>query len=108
MTTTKTCSIRLLNKTYEIKCPDNEADNLQQAAQKLHEQLLLNKRKFKQMDDFQNLLLASLHIGHELITCQKLQEQQRHQVTQFISSLENKINQVVNGHTELEMNTDRV
>ncbi|VEG91661.1 cell division protein ZapA [Legionella spiritensis] len=102
MTAPKTCSVRLLDKTYEIKCPEHEIHNLQQAAQKLQEQLLANKRKFKQLDDFQNLLLASLHIGHELISYQKLQEQQRHQVTQFISSLENKINQVVSGNSEAE------
>lgn len=106
MTTSKTCSVRLFNKNYEIKCPDNETGNLQQAAFKIQEQLLLNKRKFTQIDDFQNLLLAALHISHELITCQKLQEQQRHQVTQFISSLENKINQVVNGNSELMVQAD--
>ncbi|MDX1836181.1 cell division protein ZapA [Legionella taurinensis] len=102
MSTSKTCSIRLLSKTYDIKCPEHETDNLQLAAQKLQDQLLANKRKFKQLDDFNNLLLAALHISHELINYQRLQEQQRHQVTQFISSLENKINQVVNGSPELQ------
>ncbi|MDP1604925.1 MAG: cell division protein ZapA [Legionella sp.] len=102
MTTSKPCSIRLLNKTYEIKCPEQETANLQLAAGKLNEQLTLNKKKFNQLDDFQNLLLAALHVSHELILCQKQQEQQRHQVTQFISTLENKINQVVNGHALLE------
>jgi cell division protein ZapA len=102
MTTSKPCSIKLLNKTYEVKCPEQETANLQLAARKLNEQLTLNKKKFNQLDDFQNLLLAALHVSHELITCQKQQEQQRHQVTQFISSLENKINQVVNGHSLLE------
>ncbi|WP_419419752.1 cell division protein ZapA [Legionella sp. D16C41] len=97
MTTSKTCKIKLLNKSYDIKCPEHEVANLEQAAAKLNEHLLQNKKKFKQLDDFQNLVLASLHVSHELISCQKQQEQQRHQVTQFINSLENKINQVVNG-----------
>lgn len=100
MTTPTPCSITLLNKTYTVKCPDNEAENLQQAAEKLHEQMLLNKKKFKQLDEFQNLLLAALHVSHELVTCEKKQAQQRHQVTQFISTLENKINQVVNGEPD--------
>ncbi|KTD52066.1 cell division protein ZapA [Legionella quinlivanii] len=106
MTTSKACSIRLLNKTYEIKCPDHEVDNLQRAGQKLNEQLLANKKKFRQLDEFQNLLLAAIHISHELITCQRQQEQQRHQVTQFINSLETRINQVVNGNPELDPQTD--
>lgn len=106
MTTSKSCSIKLLNKTYEIKCPEHETDNLQQAAEKLNEQLLQSKRKFKQLDEFQSLLLAALNISHELITCQKQQEQQRLQVTNFISSLENKIHQVVHGNLDQDPQTD--
>ncbi|WP_028388764.1 cell division protein ZapA [Legionella fairfieldensis] len=106
MTTSKSCSIKLLNKTYEIKCPDNETGNLQQAAEKLNEQLLQSKKKFKQLDEFQTLLLAALNISHELITCQKQQEQQRQQVTKFISSLENKIHQVVHGNIDQDPQTD--
>ncbi|STX27521.1 cell division protein ZapA [Legionella beliardensis] len=106
MTASKSCTIKLLNKNYDIKCPEHETANLQKAAAKLNEQLLQNKKKFKQLDDFQNLVLASLHISHELISCQKQQEQQRHQVTQFINSLENKINQVVNGNPFAEPQTE--
>ncbi|KTC88153.1 MULTISPECIES: cell division protein ZapA [Legionella] len=105
MTTAKTCSIKLLNKTYEIKCPENEEINLEQAAEKLNEQLKQTK-KFKQLDEFQALLLAALNISHELITCQKQQEQQRIQVSKFISSLENKIHQAVHGNLDQDPQTD--
>lgn len=106
MTTSTSCSIRLLNKSYEIKCPDTETANLQQAAEKLNEQLLQSKEKFKQLDEFEALLLAALNVSHELITCQKQQEQQRQQVTKFINSLENKIHQVVHGNLEQDPETD--
>lgn len=106
MTVTKSCSIKLLNKTYEIKCPEGEAKNLQQAAEKLNEQLLKNKSKFKQLDEFHSLLLAALNISHELITCQKQQEHQRQQVARFISTLENKIHQVVHGSLDQDPQTD--
>lgn len=104
MTTTKTYPVRVLNKTWEIKCPDHETANLQLAADKLNEQLQKNKKKFKQLDDFQNLLLAALHISHELISCQNLQEQQRHQVSQFISTFDKKnsgkVNPIGDFHTD--------
>lgn len=106
MNNSKTCSITLLNKSYEIKCPEEEAVNLEQAAAKINEQLLANKKKFKQLDDFQNLLLVALHISHELITNNKQQELQRNQVSKFISSLENKINEVVHGNPLLDPQTD--
>lgn len=95
-----------MNKYYEVKCPDTEVENLQQAADKLNEHLLNNKKKFKQLDEFQTLLLAALNVSHELITCQRQQEQQRLQVTQFISSLENKIHQVVHGNLTQDPQTD--
>lgn len=94
MTKTKICTIRLLNKTYEIKCPEHEADNLQLAAQKLNESLLEKKKQFRKLDDFQVLLLAGIHISHELVVCQAQQQHQHQQLSEFISSLENKISRV--------------
>ncbi|MDR3503975.1 MAG: cell division protein ZapA [Legionella sp.] len=100
MTQTKSCSIKLLNKSYEIKCPEGEEANLVLAAQKLNNQIMLNKKKTKQLDDFHTLLLAALDISHELVMCKSEQAQQHHQVTQFITSLEHKINKMVNGEIE--------
>ncbi|WP_058534342.1 cell division protein ZapA [Legionella saoudiensis] len=100
MTQTKSCSIKLLNKSYEIKCPEGEEANLVLAAQKLNNQIMLNKKKAKQLDDFHTLLLAALDISHELVVCKSEQAQQHHQVTQFITSLEHKINKMVNGEIE--------
>lgn len=101
-----TCTIRLLNKTYDIKCPTEEVDNLNLAAKKLNEQLLTNKTKFQSLDAFQILLLSALNISHELIASLKQQEQQRNQVTQFISSLETKINQTVHCEPASSLETD--
>ncbi len=106
MTNIKSCKVKLLNKSYEIKCPEGEEINLLLAAEKINEKMQQNKSKFKQLDNFQTLLLAALDIGHELIICKNEQEHQRHQVTQFISSLENKINKVVGGETDTLTQTD--
>jgi cell division protein ZapA len=86
-----------MNKSYQIKCPDNEEHNLLLAADKLNEKINNTKTKFKNLDNFQTLLLSALDVGHELIICKKEQEQQRHQVNQFITSLESKINKTVSG-----------
>lgn len=105
-TPNKTCSVKILNKTYDIKCPEHEMANLHSAAQKLNEEIIKNKKKFKQLDDFQQLLLAALHISHELISCHQQQAHQRSQVTQFMSSLETKINAVVNSNPLFDPQTD--
>lgn len=91
MSKTKCCTIQLLNKTYDIKCPEGELQSLQLAAQKLNEQVLKKKTQFKKLDDVQALILAGLHICHELVINQSQQKEQRHQLSEFISSLESKI-----------------
>lgn len=101
----KNCKIKILNKSYEIKCPEGEEANLVLAAHKLSEQMVNNKNKFKHLDNYEMLLLAALDISHELIISKKEQEQQRMQVTQFISSLENKINKTVGGEREAVVQT---
>ena len=100
MTNIKTCKVKILNKSYEIRCPENEEENLSLAAKKLNDQLTKHKNNFKLLDNYQTLLLAALDISHEFVICKNQQEQQRHQVTQFISSLEHKINKVVGGEVD--------
>lgn len=94
MTKMTQCSIQLMNKTYQIKCPAEEVDNLQLATQKLNECIVKNKKSGRSLSDFHTLLMAALHISHELLTCQNQHLQQRQQLTHFINSLESKINQV--------------
>ena len=97
MTNIKTCTIKLMNKAYQIKCPESEENNLLLAVDKLNEKIMTTRTKFKNLDNFQTLLMAALDVGHELISCKNEQEQQRYQVNQFITSLESKINKTVGG-----------
>lgn len=106
MTNIKTCTIKLLNKSYEIKCPEGEEAHLLLTAKKLHDLMMTKKEKFRSLDNYHILLLAALDVGHELIICKQEQEQQRHQVTQFISSLESKIHKTVGGELDLIPQTD--
>jgi len=88
MTTSSSCPIKLLDKTYEIKCPEHEIANLKQAGEKLNKQLSLNKKKFKQLDDFQNALLAALQMSHELLSCQKQQKIQWDNIKSLMKNFE--------------------
>ena len=100
MTQKKSCSIKLLNRSYEIKCPEGEEANLLLAVEKLNARIAENKKNTVQRDSFQTLLLAALDVSHELVCCKNQQAQQNHQVTQFIASLEQKINKMVHGDME--------
>lgn len=91
MMTSQCCTIRILNKSYQIKCPEAEVNNLQLAAEKLTNQLLKKKNTSKKLDDYQALLMAALHVSHELVVCEHQQTQQREQLAQFINTLENAV-----------------
>lgn len=91
MNNTNQCTIQLMNKSYKIKCPPEEVENLQQAAKRLNATIGHKKSQFKTLDAQQILLLASLHLSHELIIQEQRQHQQREQLSQFIHSLEHKL-----------------
>lgn len=91
MTKTKLCAIQILTKSYNIKCPEEEMDNLKLAAQKLNDQLLSKKRGSKKLDDYQALLMAALHVSHELVLCENQQAEQRQQLARFIDTLESTV-----------------
>lgn len=94
MSTKQTHSIRLLNRSYNIRCHENEAEELQQAAHRLNAYMLEYKNQFKTIDDHQTLILAALKISHELNKTHESQEARQEQLSQFISKLEQKVSQV--------------
>lgn len=85
------CTIQLMNKSYKIKCPPEEVESLQHAAKRLNATIGHKKSQFKSLDAQQILLLAALHISHELVNQEQKQQQQRAQLSQFIHSLEHKL-----------------
>lgn len=92
MTKTTSCTIRLLNHSYDIKCAEHEVESLKLAALKLNQHLVTIRKQHKRLDDFQTLLLGALHVSFELIQSESKQEQRQRQLTQLLHSLENKIN----------------
>lgn len=85
-------TIHLMGKSFTLKCPENETENLKQATVKLNHHLENTKKQFKSLDDFETLLLAAIQVSHELVTNDSKQEQQNKHLSQLIDSLEKKIN----------------
>jgi len=94
MNTSNFCTIQLMNKAYKIKCPVEEMENLEMAAKKLNSTISQKKSQFKTLDPMQLLLLAALHISHELINQEQKQVQQHEKLAEFIQSLENRLQEV--------------
>jgi len=94
MTKSTPVTIRLMGKPYTLKCLEDEADTLQEAAATLQQHIEKTKKQFNKLDDFETLLLAALEVSHEHVSGKKEQTQQNTQLTQLIASLERKINAV--------------
>jgi cell division protein ZapA len=86
-------TIRLLNKSYTLKCPSMEADNLGLAADKLNQHLLDKKKQFRHLDEYNLLLLAALQVSHELILERNQHEKKNQHLSQLIAVLESHIRQ---------------
>lgn len=94
MTKIKSYTIRLLNKTHTIKCPEAEFSNLERAAERLNESWHEQRKKYS-LDTDAALLMAALHLSHEGILLEEQRSKQREQMAGFISALEKKIHHVV-------------
>ncbi len=85
-------TIQLLKKSFTIKCPPVEKENLGLAAEKLNQHLLQKKAQFKHLDEYNLLLLAALQVSHELIVDSQKHFEKNQQLSELISLLESKIN----------------
>lgn len=91
------CQIRLLNKSYDIKCPEETIEKLNMAAKELDGLMQKYKQQYPLLDDNKLLLLSALEIAYQMINQQGEQNTQNRQdeVNALIHSLENRINAVV-------------
>jgi len=94
MNTVDFCTIQLMNKAYKIKCPAEEKENLELAAKKLNTIISQKKAQFKQLEPMQVLILAALQISHESISQEQTHAEKRRQLSEFIQSLENRLQEV--------------
>jgi len=95
MSTNNQCTIQLLNKSFKIKCPAEELDNLQLAAKKLNSTISQKKSQFKTLDETHLLILAALDLSHTLIQQEQKQNHQREQLADFIHSLEERLQKTI-------------
>lgn len=96
MAKTQQCQIRLLNKFYDIKCPNGKVERLGLAAKKLDGLMQKYKQQYPLLDDNKLLLLSALEIAYQIIEQgDPSSAEKQDDVNALIHSLENRINSVV-------------
>lgn len=95
MASSQQCQIKLLNKTYHIKCAADQVETLHLAADKINKLMQQKKQQFPLLDDNKLLLLAALEIAHQQTDKQKPSHESKSDINDLIHHLENRINHVM-------------
>lgn len=94
MSTSVPCTIKLLNKIYHLRCPAEEEQSLQLAAEKLDALMFANQKNFPALDDSRLLLLAALEVSHTLVTKENSTPAPQDDINAFIHSLEERLQEI--------------
>ena len=102
MNNTKTISLKILNKDYQVICPEGLEEQLQEAA----EHLDLKMREIKNLGRIIGIerisIMAALNIAHELFSYRRQKESYVTSVKEQIDRLQNKIDEALISTQSLE------
>ncbi len=94
-------SIKILDRTYKIKCPLEQAQALQEAAHLVDEQM----QKMRQTGNMTSIdrlaVVVALNISHELMILKKQKNQYIDEMNERILDLQQRIQKVVNTDEEV-------
>lgn len=85
----RTITIRLLDKSFAIKCPPDQLENLQKATNLLEEKMRSMKNQSKDSESLS--IICALNVCHELINQQRYQKEYIRQMNERILLLEEQV-----------------
>ncbi len=97
----KAVNIRLLDKEYLVACPEEEREELLASARFLDTKMREIRDSGKVVGIDRIAVMAALNIAHELLSLSRNSEQEQ-TVSLRIKSIQNKIDEVLNEHRQLE------
>lgn len=88
-------AIKILERTYKIKCPPEESQALQEAARRVEEQMRRAKSSGSVTGTDRIAILTALNMCHELISVKKQNNQLIDSMNSRIRSLQEKTESVL-------------
>lgn len=95
MSGTVQVTVRILEKDYQIACPEDEREALQEAARQLHNRMKQIRDSGKVVGVDRIAVMAGLNISHELLEQQAGRGAGANQLTQKIQLLQDKVEQAL-------------
>ncbi len=88
-------TVRILDKDYQIACPEEEREALQEAARQLHDRMKQIRDSGKVVGVDRIAVMAGLNISHDLLEQQAGRGSGANQLSQKIQLLQDKVEQAL-------------
>ncbi|GJM07679.1 MAG: hypothetical protein DHS20C10_14130 [marine bacterium B5-7] len=98
-------TVKLLGKQYTIRCPQEEAEMLQQCAVQLDKQMQAVQQTNKIAGNEQIAIVAALNVVGESLQQQQLHKQQRIRTKQRIHALKRRITDCLSPQAQMPLET---
>jgi len=95
MNNEKTLVIRIMGKAFNISCPDEEREEILQAAEFLNKKIQEVKDDGKVVDSDRVVIAAALGIAHELLTLHRSNGFDIEDIKRRINTMRERINAVL-------------
>lgn len=104
-TDTITTAVEILGKTYSIKCPENEAQALHQAAHYLEQKIQEAIKTSKTLCIERAIIVSALNLTFELLALQQKNTIYLQNVNQRLRDLQSKLETALVEHAQMELSS---
>lgn len=94
-------TVRILGKSYNIKCPPEQADALRESAQFIEQKLREMKQHSGSTNTDRMLVVMALNLCHELNVLKSEKSQISHSVEDKLNGIQSRIQSFLSQHDEL-------
>ena len=100
--TTQTVTVQILNKAYQVACPEEEVESLTAAASYLDKQMCEIRDSGKVVGLDRIAVMAALNIAHDLLYNKDQVNSLSSEVERRITLLNDRVGKALDQHRELE------
>lgn len=97
-------SIEIMDKIYQVKCPQEDVHSLQHAAQYLEEKMLV-MRQTGTLSVERIAIITALNIVHQLLMTEQQKNHHFQSINQRLHDLHLKIDQAIAENAQMELET---
>ncbi len=100
---TQTISVRILDKDYQVACPEDEIDALNASARLLDQQMRSIRDSGKVLGADRMAVMAALNLAHELVQSRGAEHYGEREVTKRLEAMHKRLDAALATHRQLSL-----